>query len=70
MLSESKRKEDLENKYYYYILMKKSQKKLHLSMDFNRLSEPRNVSVDFQYVFCACKCLCRVYPLESRELKG
>ena len=32
-------------------------------MDFHHLARPRNVSIDL--IFCACECLCSVYPLES-----
>ena len=37
-------------------------------MDFQHLTGPRKVSVDLKYdvvFFCACECLCMVYPLES-----
>ena len=33
----------------------------------------RTAEIDFRNVnvmFCACKCLCRVYPLQSQEIKG
>ena len=53
------------------LMMKKSQEFPFLSggrnakMDFHHLARPRNVSVDLNIMFCACECLCMVYPLES-----
>ena len=46
-------------------MMKKSQNCMVLSsakMDFHHVAGPRNV-------ICACKCLCRVYPLELGKVK-
>ena len=37
-------------------------------MDFQRLAGPSNVRIDLKYEFCACECLCSVYPLESGEV--
>ena len=38
-------------------------------MEFH-LAGHTNVTVDIKLIFCACKHLCRIYTLESRELNA
>ena len=46
--------------------MKKSHFCWSVELDFQCLAGPRNVSIyTLNMMFCACECLCMVYPLES-----
>ena len=65
--SESSKKKDVEIKYYHIdeeisriICFCRS-----VEVDFHRLAESRNVDLKYDVL-----CLCRVYLLESGEVKG